>query len=76
MTQDLAKIAKGLTKAQREAILGARWIHPGGQDAIALVDFTGPWPEGIAQFFILKVDRLTPLGCSLWAYLQDNHHAG
>ena len=69
---DLAKLAEGLTEAQRRALLDAAWLHPGGQPPIAIVNFTNPWPEGVAQFFTLKRDRLTPLGLALRAHLQKD----
>lgn len=69
---DIAAIAKGLTKAQREALAGATWIHPGGMDPICLVKFTDAWPQGLAQFVTMRTDRLTPLGLSVRAYLMEN----
>ena len=69
---DIATIAKGLSKAQRETVLNPRWIHPGGMEPIALVEFTGVWPEGVAQFFTFRTDRLTPLGLSVRSYLMEN----
>jgi len=68
---DVAEIASGLTKAQREALIEpAQWLHPGGQDPIALVDcieakLTGP----LAHMFTLRWDRLTPLGLAVRAHL-------
>lgn len=59
-----AALAK-LTKAQREAVLSARWIHPGGQASICLVDFTDPWTAPVAQFFTMTRDRLTPFGLAV-----------
>jgi len=70
---ELARIAKGMTAAQREAFIDARWIHPGGQDPIALVYFTGePWPQGVCEFFSFRQDKLTPLGLALRTYLMEN----
>lgn len=64
------EIARSLTWAQREALLGARWFHPGGQEPMCLVPFTDGWPEGVARFFSLKTDRLTPLGLAVRAALE------
>ncbi len=58
-----------LSEQQKQAIINARWIHSGGQDPIAIVDLVAPWPEGIAQFFTLTQDRLTPLGVAVRAQL-------
>ena len=69
---DIAEIAGKLTKAQREAILDARWIHPGGMNPIALVKFTDAWPQGIAQFFTMGQDRLTDLGLAVRRYLEQS----
>ena len=67
----IAAIAKRLTKAQREAVVDGRWIHLGGMDPIYLVDFNGfPWPQGVAEFFSFKTDRLTPLGLAVCAHLK------
>lgn len=66
-----AEIAEKLTDAQRQAMLSPRWIHPGGMDPICLVDFTDVWPEGVAQFFTMTVDRLTPLGQQVRAILSE-----
>ena len=66
----IAIIAGSLSEAQRKALLSAWWIHPGGMDPIALVDFTDAWPEGLAQFCTMCTDRLTPLGLAVKAYLE------
>jgi hypothetical protein len=66
---DIAALAKSLTEAQRAAMLSARWIHPGGQDPICLVEFSDPWTAPVAQFFTLTVDRLTPLGLAVRQHL-------
>lgn len=68
---DVAKIASGLTERQRQAMLGAHWIHPGGQDPICLVDYTEPWTQPVAQVFTLASDRLTLLGQSVRQYLME-----
>lgn len=68
---DVAEIAKGLTEAQRAAILDASWIHPGGQEPICLVRFTDPWTEPVAQFFTMQFDRLTPLGLAVRTHLES-----
>ena len=62
MTPD--SIARGLSPAQREAILNARWIGS-GETQMCLVDFTDPWPAPVAQFLTLRTDRLTPLGLAV-----------
>ena len=70
---DPAIIATMLTQAQRDAVVDGRWIHPGGMDPIYLVDFNGmPWPQGIAEFFSFRTDRLTNLGLAVRAYLEQN----
>lgn len=71
---DLDKLAKGLTEAQRRALLDARWFHPGGQEPMCLVHFTDAWPSGVARFFSLKTDRLTPLGLALKAHIERTTH--
>lgn len=68
---DLDELARGLSAKQRDAILSAHWLYPGGQEPIAVVDFTDPWPKGVAQFFTLREDRLTPLGLALRARLME-----
>lgn len=68
---DPAQIAASLSEAQKRALLNPTWIHPGGMDPICLVDFTDPWPEGFAQFFTMTRDRLTPLGLSVHAILEE-----
>jgi hypothetical protein len=67
-----AEIAKGLTKAQREALLGAADLMSShGGYSFLTVQHTGePWPEGIAQFLTLREDRLTPLGLAVRAELE------
>lgn len=70
---DPAIIATMLTQAQRDAVVDGRWIHPGGMDPIYLVDFNGePWPQGVAEFFAFRTDRLTNLGMEVRAYLEQN----
>lgn len=70
---DVEAIAKGLSKAQRKAIVGASDMmsnHAGYP--FLTVEFTGePWPEGVAQFLTIKSDRLTPLGLVVRKYLKD-----
>ena len=78
MTDDVEAIAKGLTKAQREAILGAQdlmYSHDGYP--FFKVQFTPhePWPQGVAQFLTLTSDRLTPLGLAVRTYLEENPDA-
>lgn len=70
---DVAKIAAGLTKAQRESILAARDMMSGhGGYPYSTVRHTGEcWPIGVAQFLTLKTDRLTLLGLAVRAYLQE-----
>lgn len=66
------KIAAGLTKAQREAILSASdMMSNHGAYPFFTVNVTGePWPQGVAQFLTLRSDRLTPLGLAVRAFLQ------
>tara|TARA_B100000378_G_scaffold121207_1_gene97707 strand:+ start:8200 stop:8499 length:300 start_codon:yes stop_codon:yes gene_type:complete len=74
---DLETLAKGLTAAQREAIIGACTTHPdiGGQPFVT-VDFTDPWTvPGVAQFVSMRTDHLTPLGLQVRAYLMENSNA-
>jgi len=71
---DLETLAKGLTAAQRRAIIGACTTHPdiGGQPFVT-VDFTDPWTvPGLVRFVSLSTDRLTALGLKLRAYLMEN----
>jgi hypothetical protein len=68
---DLDTIIAGLSAAQREAIIHARWIHPGGQRPIALVKLEAPWPQGVAQFFTMTTDSLTPLGLAVRSALIE-----
>lgn len=71
--EQVAGIVKSLTKAQREALLEPQWIHPGGMTPIALVNVTDePWPQGVAQFFTLRTDSLTPLGLAVRSALKEN----
>ena len=69
---DPARIAASLSEAQRDAIRNARWIHPGGMDPICLVKFTDAWPQGLAQFFTMGQDRLTPLGLSVAQHIKES----
>jgi len=64
MTEEIVRIVKGLTKAQREAILNAQDMMSshGGYPFLTVRLTHDPWPPGIAQFLTLKTDRLTPLG--------------
>lgn len=72
MQTDPAEIAAKLSHEQRQAIIASRWIHPGGQEPMCLVDFVPVWPEGVAQFFSFRTDRLTPLGQQVAAILKEN----
>lgn len=71
---DLSKLAAGLSKAQREAVLAAsdKMSDHGGYPYLTVRHTGEPWPMGIAQFLTLKTDRLTPLGLQLRAYLEQN----
>lgn len=70
--EQIAQIAGKMTDAQREAFIDARWIHAGGQEPIALVDFNGvPWPQGVCEFFAFRRDKLTPLGIAIRQYLLE-----
>ena len=71
---DIAKIAEGLTEAQRELILNARdQMSSYGGYPFFTVDFQSgePWPEGVAQFLTLTRDRLTPLGLAVRNHLSE-----
>ncbi len=71
---DLETLAKGLTAAQRRAIIGACTAHPniGGQPFVT-VEFTDPWTvPGLVSFVSVRADRLTDLGLRLRAYLMEN----
>lgn len=72
---DLDKLAKSLTKAQREAIMSARDImsHHGGYPYFTVRNTGEMWPCGIAQFLTLKTDRLTPLGIALRNHLKGQN---
>lgn len=76
-TPDQARaIAAGLSEAQKRSLKNPHWLHPGGMAPICLVEVTSdPWPQGVAQFFTLKTDRLTPLGQSVRAILQEQSNA-
>jgi|GEM_PF-2208443 len=79
MTPDkarVAEIARGLTKAQRAALVSACTTHSDvGGEPFVTVDFTDPWPAPIAQFVTVRTDRLTPLGLAVRAYLQSEQPA-
>ena len=68
---EVARIAKGLTKAQREAIVGATDLMSshGGYPFFAAKVTQVPWPEGVATFLTLSADRLTRLGLAVRAHL-------
>lgn len=72
---DLDKLAKSLTKAQREAVLSAKDMmsHHGGYPYFTVRHTGEPWPFGIAQFLTLKTDRLTPLGLALRNHLKGQN---
>lgn len=67
------RIAGELTKAQREAISGAKDImsNHGGYPFFAANVTPDPWPEGVATFLTLRTDRLTPLGLAVRTILQQ-----
>lgn len=72
---EVAKIAAGLTKAQRDALMDPEW-YGSGETQFALVDciqtkLTGP----LARPFTLRRDRLTPLGLAVRQYLLDQEHS-
>ena len=69
--EDVVRVAKGLTEAQREAMLNPEWVHPGGQAPICLVQFTDPWTAPVAEFFTMHRDRLTPLGLAVRNHLKE-----
>ena len=72
------RIAKGLTKTQREAIKYARDMNSNhGGYPFFTVHHTGePWPQGIAEFQSIWRDRLTPLGLAVRAHLKETQHEG
>lgn len=69
---DAAKIARGLTKAQREAVLTGQWVAPDiGRELFYVVRFTGDaWPQGVANYLSTHADTLTPLGLAVRAELE------
>jgi hypothetical protein len=74
---DVERIAKGLTKAQREALLEPHlWLHPGGQDPIALIDCKVDLRGPLARAMTMQWDKLTPLGLAVRDYLKENFDAG
>jgi hypothetical protein len=64
MQDDVERIVRALSEAQRAALIGARFLPISGMDhPICLVEYVGePWPEKLCQFFTLHSDSLTPLG--------------
>ena len=75
MTADIAAIARGLTKAQREAVCGARqmyadnWVIPILRDvrtkgALIIADLT-------VQSDVIPAHILTPLGLAVRAHLME-----
>ena len=71
MTSDVEAVANSLSKAQREAVLGATdMMSSHGGYPFFVVEHTGePWPAGVAQFLSVWKDRLTPLGLAVRAHL-------
>lgn len=70
---DVVRAAKGLTEAQREAILNACTTHSNvGGEPFVTVDFTDPWTAPVARFLTLRTDRLTPLGLAVRAHLAGD----
>lgn len=69
---DPAQIARGLSKAQRDAFLNAHDMmsNHGGYAFMTVKCTDEPWPEGVAQFLTLSRDRLTPLGLAVRAELE------
>lgn len=75
---EIARVAAGLTRAQREAVEAASDIMSNhGGYAFMTVDVTrDPWPEGVAQFLTLKSDRLTPLGLAVRNHILREKSGG
>lgn len=71
----IVRIAKGLTEAQRTAILSAVDLmsNHGGYPFFR-VRFTDHWTAPVAQFLTLTTDRLTPLGLAVRDYLKESTH--
>lgn len=69
---DIAKIADGLSEAQREALVGACMTHPNvGGEPFVTVKFTDPWPEGVAQFLTITTDKLTKTGLAVRQHIIE-----
>ncbi|MFP5432349.1 MAG: hypothetical protein ACLGIM_04415 [Alphaproteobacteria bacterium] len=75
MTPTIEELARGLTEAQKRAVMEASDMmsNHGGYPLMTVAVTSDPWPAGIAQFLTLKSDRLTPLGLTLRAYLEKTH---
>jgi len=69
---DAATIARGLTKAQRDAVICATdcMSNHGGYPFFTVRHTGEPWPMGMAEFLTLKTDRLTQLGLAVRAELE------
>lgn len=67
---DVAKIAAGLTDAQRRAIIDCDW-YGSGETQFATIPAIGvsPLPGLLAHMFTLRWDRLTPTGLAVRAHL-------
>ena len=70
---EIEGVAKGLTGAQRAAIVNAyQQRKPAGGQQFWTVDITGkPWPEGITQYRSTNTDTLTPLGIAVRDFLRE-----
>ena len=73
MTSDIAKIAAGLTKAQREAILNAEEMGWWPDNILVRTDVpTNTWRKLVDHWLIDPSEhsrRLTPLGLAVRAHL-------
>lgn len=75
---DIARIAAGLTKSQREAVINGRFLPIIGMGyPICLVEFVNePWPAKLCQFFTIKQDSLTALGLAVRRHLLASQTSG
>lgn len=66
--QTLEGLAKGLSEAQRQALLNPEW-RGSGETQFALVECLVGLAGPLAHMFTLRWDRLTPLGLALRDHL-------
>ncbi len=66
---EIERVARGLTKAQRDKLNDAVW-YGSGVTQFACVECLGSdLPPMLAHMFTLRWDRLTPLGLAVRTYL-------